>query len=88
MTTIYNEKNWKRVPVDDLVNPKGGGPHMILREHWWCVDADNNVFFYKESSPQCNVNKSIVERLATHPDAVGVIHIPIAIYPFNISDYT
>jgi hypothetical protein len=86
-TLIHNEKNWTRIPVSELTDSTKGGLHMIYRNSWWAIDAENRVFFYKITSPQCNSDKRIVERLKTHPDMVGIVQIPLAMWPVSISDY-
>lgn len=87
MSDVADERNWSRIPVADLEEPKQGGLHMVYRNSWWAVDVENRVFFFKRSSPQCNSNRAIVERLKTHPDMVGVVQIPLAMWPVSINDY-
>lgn len=87
MSDVSDERNWTRVPGTDLASPKQGGMHMVYRDSWWAVDAENRVFFFKRVSPQCNANREIVERLKTHPDMIGAVQIPVAMWPVNINDY-
>jgi len=87
VSEVSDERNWTRIAVSDLIAPKQSGMHMVYRDSWWAVDAENRVFFYKRVSPQCNSNRAIVERLKTHPDMVGVVQIPLAMWPVSISDY-
>lgn len=84
---IHNEKNWTRIPVSELAAPSKGGLHMVYRDAWWAIDAENRVFFFKGASPQCNSNRLVVERLKTHPDMVGIVQIPLAMWPVSASDY-
>lgn len=78
-----------RVPVAELKTAEKQGPLMVYQDHWWAVDGDGNAFFFKGKSysPQCNVNRLIVERhlaqgLATHAE-----FLPWAFVQFSISDY-
>jgi hypothetical protein len=87
MSEVSDERNWTRVPIADLASPKGGGLHMVYRDSWWAIDAENRAFFFRKTSPQCNANRAIVERLKTHPDMTGVVQLPLAMWPVNISDY-
>ena len=88
MSGVHDEKNWTRVQIDQLTAPTKGGLHMVYRDAWWSIDAENRVFFYKRTSPQCNSDRRIVERLLkTHPDMVGIVQIPLAMWPVSISDY-
>ena len=81
---------FSRMQLSDLVNPKKRGPLMVYQDHWWAVDGEGNVFFFKGKSysPQCNSNRIIVDRhlaqgLATHAEFV-----PWAYVQFDIRDYT
>lgn len=87
LRAVNNERNWTRVPISDLASPKQGGLYMVYRDSWWAVDAENRVFFF-HTSPQCNENRAVVERLKTHPDMVGVVQLPLAMWPVRISDYS
>jgi len=43
---------FQRVPLADLTNPQKRGPLMTYQDHWWAVDDEDNVFFYK-GEPLC-----------------------------------
>ena len=82
-----------RVPLRELTNPQKSGPLMVYKDHWWAMDVDENVFFYKGKSysPQCNVNKVIVERHLAFENGVAQAEkakfVPWAYVPFKMSDY-
>ena len=82
---------WLRMPLEDLENPRKQGPLMVYRDHWWALDENDNVLFFKGNSysPQCNVNRLIVDRHGPGQDygfARSVL-VPWAYVKFNISDY-
>lgn len=85
-----HEDKFARMPLSELANPQKQGPLMVYQDHWWAADDAGNAFFFKGKSysPQCNVNRLIVERhlasgLATHPE-----FLPWAYVQFDIQDYT
>lgn len=86
--------HFTRLPLRELINPQKPGPLMVYLDHWWAVDEEENVFFYKGKSysPQCNINRQIVERHLAFVDGVALackaILVPWAYVKFNIADYT
>lgn len=78
-----------RVPLADLTNPEKSGPLMVYQDHWWAVDDEDNAFFFKGKSysPQCNINRLIVERHLAMGLATRVVFVPWAWVKFSISDY-
>lgn len=80
---------FQRVPLADLTNPQKRGPLMTYQDHWWAVDDEDNVFFYKGKSysPQCNTNRLIVERHLAAGLATRAVLVPWAWVKFDISDY-
>ena len=95
MTTVTQaaiDARWARVPLSDLTNPRKSGPLMTYQDHWWAVDENDNVFFFKGKSysPQCNRNRLLVERhLAQGLQglATRAVLVPWAWVKFDISDY-
>jgi hypothetical protein len=58
----YNSKPWIKMPLAELTTPKPG--RICHCPSWWAVTDDDCVLFFKSyGSPQCNVNKSIVEHI-------------------------
>ena len=82
---------WSRVPLEELENPRKRGPLMVYQDHWWALDDQDNVLFFKGKSysPQCNVNRQLVERHAAASDYgfARAVLVPWAYVSFNISDY-
>jgi hypothetical protein len=80
---------FQRVPLADLTNPQKSGPLMVYQDHWWVVDDEDNVFFYKGKSysPQCNINRLIVERHLVIGLVTRAVLVPWAWVKFDISDY-
>ena len=79
-----------RVPLAHLADPQKSGPLMVYRDHWWASDDEGNAFFFdgKSYSPQCNVNRLIVERHLASGLATHAVLLPWAYVQFSISDYT
>ena len=80
---------FQRVPLAYLTNPQKPGPLMTYQNYWWAVDDEDNVFFYegKSYSPQCNINRLIVERHLAGGLAIRAVLVPWAWVKFNISDF-
>ena len=82
-----------RLPLRELTNPQKCGVLQVYKDHWWAVDDEENVFFFKGKSysPQCNINKHLVERHLAIEDGVAqatrAILVPWAYVNINISDY-
>lgn len=85
-------------PIAQMTDPCGKGLVQIYENRWWAVSDKDELYFYGTkrspySSPQCNSNRSISERIASD----GVIsqlgtfkevrQIPLVFVPVNISDY-
>lgn len=70
-----------KVPIENILSPltNGGCNFTILKNRYWNVTKDNCVLFFKGYSPQCNINKSIVERNC--PKNTGVKLIDLAYIP-------
>ena len=79
-----------RMPLAELTNPKKCGPLKTYQDHWWAVDDEENVFFFKGKSysPQCNSNRLVVARHLAQGLATHAVLVPWAWVKFNISDYT
>ncbi len=86
-----NTDRWSRVPLADLENPRKSGPLMVYRDHWWALDAQDNVLFFhgKSYSPQCNTNRELVERHGRGQDYgfSRAVLVPWAYVQFSIGDY-
>lgn len=89
MADAQLQSKFTRMPLEWLTDPRKQGPLMTYQNHWWAVDDEDNVFFFqgKSYSPQCNVNKLIVERHLAHGLASHAVLVPWAWVQFNISDY-
>ena len=92
MSTVLDAKiaaKFARVPLAELANPQKLGPLMVYQDHWWASDDDGNGFFFKGKSysPQCNVNRLIVERHLAQGLATHAVLLPWAYVKFDISDY-
>ena len=81
--------DFSKMQLSDLTNSQKQGPLMVYKDHYWAVDSENNVFFFrgKSYSPQCNVNKLIVERHLANGLATKAVFVPWAFVKFDIGDY-
>lgn len=53
---------WILAPLSDITTPKTG--RICLASRWWMATENDEVLFFDTySSPQCNANKSVVERI-------------------------
>lgn len=79
----YDKPKWIKVSVDDLTTPKPG--RICKGPAWWAITDDGFALFYKSmSSPQCNADKRIVERV--RPDCTPRF-IEMAFVDHNCGDY-
>lgn len=79
------EEDYEKISYEELTTPKDY--HVCLLNRWWVLDENRNALLYKGWSPQCNVNKTIVERVSRHVEfAIIVEHIPVAYLPMKIYD--
>jgi hypothetical protein len=79
---------WILAPLTDITTPKSG--RVCYGQRWWAVTENNEVLFFKSySSPQCNTNRAIVERLANRLDAPQTTpkFVEMAFLPHNCGDY-
>jgi hypothetical protein len=77
-----------RVPIHELANPQKLGPLMVYKDRWWAIDEEGRALFYRTmTSPQCNVNRAIVEKHLGFGIEKGVVFLPWAWVPFRMGDY-
>lgn len=58
----YSKPPWIKMPISELTRFAPG--RVCNAPSWWAVTDDDCVLFYKTLvSPQCNVNRAIVERI-------------------------
>jgi len=79
--TDYDKAPWRKVSIEDLTTPKPG--YLVHGPAWWAITSDGYALFYK-SSPQCNTNKSVVERI--RPDCTPQ-YIPLSFEPHRCADF-
>ena len=85
---------FQQVPIEELTEPKSGIFHVRVNEFWPTVDG-NVLFFvgrnHKQrhyTSPQCNVDRVIAEKVAQNYDFEVVIQqLPVVYVPVSLSDY-
>lgn len=57
----FNAPPWIKMPISELTTFTPG--RVCKQPSWWVVTDDDCVLFYKShASPQCNVNRAVVER--------------------------
>lgn len=64
--------------------PKNGMFNIVINHYWLVDDNDNPLFDGKYNSPQCNENRSIVERFSKE---YKILQLPIVYIPLKIQDY-
>lgn len=77
---------WNRMPLMELTTQKAGLCNVILNAWWW-IDKDDNVFFYRRTSPQCNSSREVAMKTKTHPDMAQLVQLPFASFKINPHDY-
>jgi hypothetical protein len=88
MPLSLSDPRFVRVPLSDITTPKSG--RICMGERYWAITPENEALFFKlrpssTGSPQCNSNRSIVERLL--PEGCRVEFVPMAFLPHRCSDY-
>jgi hypothetical protein len=79
---------WILAPLADITTPKPG--RICYGPRWWAVTENDEVLFFdRYSSPQCNANKAIVDRLGSGFDAPETTpkFVEMAFLPHQCSDY-
>lgn len=77
ISTDYNRAPWIKMPIAELTTFTPG--RVCKHPSWWAVTPDDCVLFYKTlGSPQCNVDRAIVERIRP---GLEVRFIPQAFVP-------
>lgn len=80
---------FRTVPLEKITQQVGGFRNILL-DYYWLVTEDECVWFYgtRPGSPQANMNKLIVERLASiAPHYKEIRLIPFVSLPHNCHDY-
>jgi hypothetical protein len=55
-----------KVKIKEIINIPNVQFVEINRDRYWAADDEGNVFFYgKNSSPVCNSNKNIIEKIVS-----------------------
>ena len=80
------KERYVRYPLAELILPRSGFLKCFI-DYWWAVTEDDQVLFYRKKfhSPQCNSNKTIVERLC--PRGTVPRFVPVAFLPVDPTDY-
>lgn len=77
----FNGPDFERIKLEDIQTPKTG--KICLGQRWWVTDGEH-VFFYKKSSPQCNLSKQVLEHCFPEHQH---IYIEMAFVKHNCRDY-
>ena len=77
---------WK--PLTFVTDPEG--PYVqVIRNGWWMQNENSEVAFAEIGNrlyPQCNTNKSIVNRMNSNVN-VNVVFVPLAFVPIYLEDF-
>lgn len=74
-----NEMVWGEPDV--ITNPRPGLCQVFL-DYWWVVNDQGQVALWENEFPQCNMNRSIAQRLGLGY-GTDVVKIPVAFLPHN-----
>ena len=78
-------------PVDQVTTKPSGIFFKAVRDHWWVFNEFGQVAAYVSPrgsvSPQCNLHKSVAERLCGEYDGRDVRQLPLALIPIRIEDF-
>ena len=88
--TQLDVTRFKKVPLSEIQSAEKSGPLWPYKDHWWAVTADDSVLIYKHrgsNSPQCNVNRAIVERHLQYPEPTRAVLLPWAYLQFSMSEF-
>jgi hypothetical protein len=83
-------ERFKKVPLAEITSPEKSGFLRVIKDHWWAVTSDDCVLIYTHrgsNSPQCNVNRAIVERVLCPQLQTGVKFLPFAYLKIDPRDY-
>ncbi len=90
MTTV-DASRFKKVPLAEITSAEQRvGFLRVIKDHWWAVTEDDCVLIYTHrgcNTPQCNVNRAIVERVLCPQLQHGVKFLPFAYLPIDPRDY-
>ena len=77
--------------VKRLTMEPEGAYFQAIRSSYWVANSVGQVAVYREGEtvmPQCNANKSIVDRILPRiPDAKGTMFLRLAWVPIDLNDY-
>jgi hypothetical protein len=74
------------IPIAKACHPPTRGIFSIVSEHWWLTTKADGLLFFK-GSPQCNIEKTIAERLASRYPDVHVLYIPLVFVPLIVYEF-
>jgi hypothetical protein len=80
MVAMNLPEGYLGLPLSRVTTPADGD--IVYTNRWWIVYDGNVLFFRTYTSPQCNVNKSIVLRLAERVEGAEVVFLPLAYLPY------
>jgi len=75
---------YKRIPVSDAIEPPSGFCE-VYKNYWWCVTPSDEILMYKGTSPQCNINRQIVDHLM--PEGCTARQLPVVFIKRSPHDY-
>jgi hypothetical protein len=80
---LLPDSRFRKVPIEEITTPVNG--RIAYVNYWWAVTDDGDVLFYigpkgRCNTPQCNLNKTVVEHCIGNMEMQGVsaCHIAVA----------
>jgi hypothetical protein len=89
-TGTVDASRFTKVPLAEITSAEKKGFLRVINDHWWAVTEDDCVLIYTHrgsKSPQCNVNRAIVERVLCPDLQKSVKFLPYAYLPIDPRDY-
>jgi hypothetical protein len=80
-----------KIPIETASAPTNGMRNVYVN-YWWLISDDDCIYtFGPTGSPQCNVSKTIVEKIvgdgSNYPQFKEVRQLPYVSFRVNPADY-
>ena len=60
---MINPTHYMRIPIEEAIKIPDDGIFMIYKNRYWAVKDGNILFYRRYTSPQCNSDKRIMDRM-------------------------
>ena len=84
---MIDYSKYNKIPVEQITSLDNHDVVQIYRNYWWVVTPDDCVLVYGETAPQCNLDKSIVERIMIkNKPECRCVQLPLAFIEWDTSE--